>query len=106
MTRWRRWLPYVVVAGCVWQSAQQILVWRSNLTLWAHASIVAPHKPRVALNHGLVLLEAGEIMAGVQEMRRARALTLQAHVPAWDRRITREAVTVNLQALRTALTVR
>lgn len=96
--------PLLAVALCVWQTSQQIVVWRSNLTLWRHAAALSTQKPRVAHNYGLALLEAGETTAAIEQFRQAATLASAPHVPAWDRRITNRDVVANMLALRGALT--
>ena len=92
--------PLLVVALYAWQTAQQIPVWRSNVTLWTHAQAVAPQKPRVVQNYALALLEQGDTEGAMQQFRRAIDLAEAPHVPVWDRRITNQIVVANLRALR------
>lgn len=98
--RWRRWLPVPIVGWCVWQTAQQIPAWRSELTLWSHAARMAPFKPRVALNYAGALLGDGQMRAGMRQLARAQAVADLPHVPAVDRHLTRRTIAVNLRRFR------
>ena len=97
----RRHLPVLVaisvLLACAWRTHQQLQVWQSDLTLWAHAATIAPAKPRVALNYGVSLLARDEAQA-LQQLVRAYQLTQLAHVPQWDAAVTQRAVAVNLLA--------
>lgn len=80
-----RVLPLVLVAWYVWQTHAYLQVWRLDLTLWAHAATMAPHKPRVLMNFGRVLIRAGHPSEGATVMLRAYDAAQAPHVPEWDR---------------------
>ena len=98
----RRRLPLlvalVVLLACAWRTHQQLEVWQSDLTLWAHAATIAPAKPRPALNYGVALLAASEL-SGITHIVRASELARLPHVPPWDAAITQRAVAANLRAV-------
>ena len=91
-----------LVSACLtwygWQTVTYLPAWRSDVTLWTHAAQMAPQKPRVALNYGVVLLAQGDL-GGLEQFARAQALTQQAHVPASDAQMTRARVEANIQRI-------
>ena len=103
VNRYHLFWPLLLVTCFAVVTAHQIGVWRSNLTLWRHAMVVSPYKPRVAHNYGLALLEVGETDAAIAQLRAAATLAEAPHVPAWDRRITNRDVAANMRMLRAAL---
>ena len=100
---WRRRSAFVFAVGLLLCHAHlmrsALETWQSDLTVWAHAVQIAPFKPRVALNYGVVLLQAKAYPQAVAQLIRAERLTHAGHVPAWDRAITRRAAVKNLTAL-------
>lgn len=92
----------VWVAAMIGCSARQVSVWRSDLTLWAHAATIAPAKPRVALNYGVALFADGQTRAGIEQWRRASQLAHQPHILGWDRARAHATVAANISALMDA----
>lgn len=88
-----------IVWGCVWLTRQQVPVWLSDRTLWAHAMVEAPEKPRPWLNHGTELVKAGEFALARVAYQRALDLTALPHVPEGDRIEIGDAARQNLAAL-------
>ena len=91
--------PFVLLAWQVVQTAWYLPVWRSDLTLWAHAVEMAPDKPRPRTNYGAQLLKAGRIDAGIAQWQRAAILAQQPHVPSWDRARTQQTLATNVRAI-------
>lgn len=92
-------LPLVVLGMLAWRTHQAVPVWWSNLTLWQHAAAVAPLKPRPLVNVAGAQLEAGHTQAGLNALLQADRLARASHVPAYDRRLTRQTVEANLGAM-------
>lgn len=99
----RRHAPYLAAVLILMVSAgfmhRALEVWTSDLTLWRHAALIAPYKPRVALNYGVSLLQTKDVIGAVRQLARAAELTGQPHIPAWDQHLTRQAAAKNLRAL-------
>lgn len=86
-----------------WQTVQYLPAWRADVTLWTHAAQMAPMKPRVAVNYGLVLLAEGRIQAGLEAWRRAQQLAQQPHIPSYDKAMTEQRVETNIQRILEAV---
>lgn len=84
-------------------TASYVPVWRSELSLWRHASSVAPLKPRPAVNYAKALLFAGDLKASEAQLYRALALAGQSHLRSYDQLDAVDAVQANL---RTVLLIR
>lgn len=75
--RWRRsaaLLVLLAVLGLAWSTQQRVLVWRSDLTLYADALLHTPDSARALSGHGQALLEQGRFAEAEPELRRAIAL--------------------------------
>src|SRR3990172_660636 len=116
------WLVVVPIAALLFLYAcptpQAVAVWQSDLTLWAHASEVAPEKPSVANNYGVALVQSGRLREARVQFERAAFLAnpyrlipvrrvdgkepgflrepIASHTPAWDRREAAEHAARNL----------
>ena len=88
-----------VLVACAVLTHAQAAVWRSEVTLWAHAVQQAPRKPRPALNYGAALLIDGQAVKGIWYLRYADRLSRQAHIPAMDASDTQAKAAENLSAL-------
>ena len=97
MVRWGALAIWLVLT--TFQTHAYAQVWTSNLTLWGHASHIAPLKPRPAMNYGVSLLAAGQLEQGIGSIARASQLAEGAHVPWYDRQMTQQAVRRNLALL-------
>lgn len=84
----------------VWQTHQAIQVWASDLTLWQHAAVASPGKPRALLNYGVALVKVGRY-ADAREMftRAEKSATLRENLPAWDRTEGQQIAVSNLATL-------
>lgn len=82
-----------------WQTHHYVYVWRSNLTLWAHAARQAPRKPRPLINYAVALVESGAVVPAARALMRAERLLEQPHLPAYDRADGVAAVDRNRVAL-------
>jgi hypothetical protein len=92
----------VVVGLCAvwaWQSHQYVRVWRSDVTLWQHAAVMAPHKPRALLNAGTMQVVRGRFADARALFQLAQTAAQLPHVPPWDRQLAREDAAGNLAAL-------
>lgn len=83
---------------CAGLSHRQATVWRSDLTIWAHAAALAPNKPRPWTNLGAALILAQRDTEARAVLRHAESIASQPSISATDRRITLIAVSRNLQA--------
>ena len=81
------------------QAHAYVPVWRSNEMLTQHVWAQAPEKPRALLNYGVMLAAAGRLDDGEHLMRAAAAASYEAHVPRFEREVTKEAVDANLAAV-------
>ena len=102
-TRRRRWLQrestqvLVYLALLTGLTQQQVQVWRSEPSLWAHAVEHAPLKPRPVVNLARALILSGHTADAERLLSRALALAEQPHVLDFDRRDAVMAATANLQ---------
>lgn len=64
----------LVLGGVTWSTQQRVLVWRSDLTLYADALRHAPDSARALSGHGQALLEQGRFAEAEAELARAIAL--------------------------------
>lgn len=95
--RWR-WIAFaLLLTAYAWTTRQYVPVWQSDVTLWRHAVIHAPTKPRPWVNYGLALLRARRYREAELAFLQAREAAVLPHVPAWDRREALQAVAHNLE---------
>ena len=81
------------------QTRAYAAVWQSNLTLWIHAALHAPTKPRPLINLGTYLLLARRPDAARTAWWHAQQAAMGRHVPAWDRRTALDLAQRNLATL-------
>lgn len=97
----RREFAAVVLLLCLtWHTRTAAQTWRSDLTLWRNATIMAPLKPRPAANYGVALILAGNRQAGEAMLAHAERIADAPHVTPWDRREALDMVRINRLVLK------
>lgn len=75
--RWGLVLLMALFLGLAWRMRAAVDVWHSDLTLWYHASRLAPEYPRVQRNYAKALYGAGYPIMATRQMMQVRAV--EAH---------------------------
>lgn len=104
----RRWFAAFAMFWVTAQliaTARQVPAWRSEPSLWLHAAIQAPLKPRPLVNYARALILTGRHEDAERLLYLALASTDQPHIPAYDRADALMAVQANLQTLGIMRTV-
>lgn len=81
----------LLLAGLVGLTVSQSRVWRSNLTLWTHATRVSPLLARPAINRGVAARLSGDPTEAARWLTMAGPLTARdVRGPEYRRVIARE----------------
>lgn len=65
------------LAWCAVQTHGYVGVWRSEVTLWAHAAAANPLMPRAQINYGKALVAAGQREHGIDVALRGYNMEVQ-----------------------------
>ncbi len=63
-----------LIVAYAWLGHSYVAVWQSDLTLWNHARLQSPWKPRPTLNYAKALSGEGRDDESLEMMARASAL--------------------------------
>ncbi len=77
----------ILIVWCLLSTSVTIAyasVWQNELTLWSHAAVIAPAKPRPWLHLALAFMERRQWREAQTALDHVAEIVNDSHVPAWD----------------------